>query len=131
LHHHPFTIPSRRLPHVWLNPAIPAARIGTIDLAGHGAFCLLTGVGGDTWETARRKLSKQYGIPINAYSISWRQDWEDVYGTWERVRGVEEDRGALARPDRFVYWRPMQPVGGGIEAAKQLERVVKSILSLS
>ena len=35
-YYHPTTKPGARLPHVWLNTAIPSKRISTIDLAGKG-----------------------------------------------------------------------------------------------
>jgi hypothetical protein len=43
------TFPGRRLPHAWLNTRQVGKPISTIDLAGHGRFCLLTEPGGDNW----------------------------------------------------------------------------------
>ncbi|KAI7023114.1 Aldolase [Hortaea werneckii] len=86
------TYPGSRLPHAWLNKRSPAkAPISTIDLAGHGAFCLLTGIGGDAWKQAAEKSRLKLSVPINAYSVGWKQDWEDVYGDWARRREIEED----------------------------------------
>ncbi|KAI7281518.1 Aldolase [Hortaea werneckii] len=98
------TYPGSRLPHAWLNKRSPAkAPISTIDLAGHGAFCLLTGIGGDAWKQAVDEARSKLSVPINAYSIGWKQDWEDVYGDWARRREIEEDGCVLLRPDRTVY----------------------------
>jgi len=102
------TYPGSRLPHAWLNKRIPVhAPISTIDLAGHGGFCLLTGNGGDAWKTAANEVSRDYGVEINAYSIGWTQDWEDVYGDWARRREIEEGGCVLMRPDRTICWRSM------------------------
>jgi len=46
------TYPGSRLPHAWLNKAIPRKPISTIDLAGHGHFTLFTGAGGGAWKHA-------------------------------------------------------------------------------
>lgn len=105
LYYVPSTHPGCRLPHVWLNKAVPTEPMSTIDLAGHGGFTLLTGIGGDAWKIAADVVSKELGVPINVHSIGFRQDWEDVYFDWERVRGVSEDGAVLVRPDRVVCWR--------------------------
>lgn len=102
------TYPGSRLPHAWLNKRIPAqAPISTIDLAGCGAFCLITGIGGEQWKQAAGEASKALGVDVNAHSIGWRQDWEDVYGDWSRRREIEEDGCVLMRPDRTICWRSM------------------------
>lgn len=102
------TYPGSRLPHVWINKRTPIkAPISTIDLAGHGAFCLLTGNGGEKWKQAAAEASKSLGIKINAYSIGWLEDWEDVYGDWTRRRETEEDGCVVMRPDRTICWRSM------------------------
>ncbi|KAI7198280.1 hypothetical protein D0864_06438 [Hortaea werneckii] len=120
------TYPGSRLPHAWLNKRSPAkAPISTIDLAGHGAFCLLTGIGGDAWKQAVKEASSKLSVPINAYSIGWKQDWEDVYGDWARRREIEEDGCVLLRPDRTVCWRSM---GMRSDCKEALLRVLNSVL---
>ncbi|KAK3053431.1 hypothetical protein LTR09_005600 [Extremus antarcticus] len=99
------THPGARCPHTWLNKRIPVEKISTIDLAGHKAFCLLTGPGGEKWKKAAYEACRYLGVEINAYSIGWNQDWEDVYGDWARRREIEEDGCVLLRPDRVVCWR--------------------------
>jgi hypothetical protein len=102
------TYPGSRLPHAWLNKRIPEeAPISTIDLAGHGAFCLLTGIGGEGWKAAAHEVERELGVKVNVYSIGWMQDYEDVYGDWSRRREVAEDGCVLARPDRTIAWRSM------------------------
>ncbi|KUI53234.1 2,4-dichlorophenol 6-monooxygenase [Cytospora mali] len=121
------TYPGRRLPHAWLNKRIPEKKISTIDLAGHGRFCLLTGPGGQDWKIAAEKVSKSLGIEIKTYSIGWKQDYEDVYFDWAKRREVEEDGCVLVRPDRFVAWRSTQLIG---DADAKLEKVIRKVLSL-
>ncbi|SMR44865.1 unnamed protein product [Zymoseptoria tritici ST99CH_3D1] len=94
------TYPGARLPHAWLNKREPEDPISTIDLAGRGAFCLLTGAGGKAWKEAAVKAGKELSVPLTAYSIGWAQDWEDVYGDWDRRREVEDDGCVLRLKER-------------------------------
>nr|POF12804.1 2,4-dichlorophenol 6-monooxygenase [Quercus suber] len=120
------TFPGSRLPHAWINTRKPAGMpVSTIDLAGHGAFCLITGVGGEHWSIASKAVAQDLGVTINVASIGWGQDWEDVYGDWAKRREVEEDGCVLARPDRTVCWRSMEMRD---DAAVALLKVLKSVL---
>ncbi|KAK0704653.1 FAD binding domain-containing protein [Lasiosphaeris hirsuta] len=132
LHHQPSTYPGRRVPHVWLNKALPEKRISTIDLTGHGAFTLLTGHGGAPWKEAAQTVSDMLGVTIKAYSIGFRQDWEDVYLQWGDLRSVEESGAVLVRPDRVVAWRAqdLSPDGSTADCEERLAKVMKSILGL-
>ncbi|KAI9714324.1 MAG: hypothetical protein M1820_000285 [Bogoriella megaspora] len=124
LHYQISTYPGARLPHAWLNTRSPGKQFSTIDLAGHGAFCLLTGVGGQGWKEAARVVGERIGVGIRAYAIGWCQDFEDVYFDWERRREVGEDGCVLVRPDRFVAWRAAGMVG---DCVGKLERVMENI----
>ncbi|KAF2233983.1 hypothetical protein EV356DRAFT_447524 [Viridothelium virens] len=125
LQHQISTYPGSRLPHAWLNSKEPGLKqISTIDLAGHGAFCLLTGIGGEAWKEAAGTVGAELGVEIRAYTIGWGQDWEDVYFDWERRREIEEEGCVLARPDRFVAWRSMGMVG---DCVGKLREVMESI----
>ncbi|KAL1980673.1 hypothetical protein VTN96DRAFT_3653 [Rasamsonia emersonii] len=128
LYYEPSTYPGCRLPHVWLNKAIPTEPVSTIDLAGHGAFTLFTGIGGEHWKRAAERVSAQLGVPVNVHSIGFRQDWEDVYFDWERLRGVEESGAVLVRPDRFVAWRAQKTLGNEEECQAKLSQVMQAIL---
>lgn len=121
------TYPGRRMPHAWLNKRVPENKTSTIDLAGHGRFCLLTGPGGQVWKDAAEKVGKALGVEIKTYSIGWRQDWEDVYFDWAKRREVEEDGCVLVRPDRFVAWRSKETIP---DADAKLEKVMRRVLSL-
>lgn len=126
----PSTRPGRRLPHVWLNKAVPEKLVSTQDLAGKGAFCLFIGTMGRDWRIAAASASVSLKIPINVYSVGYRQDWEDVYMEWGRVRGVDDSGCVLVRPDRFVAWRSRH-ILESIEAnAQKLSVVLKAILGM-
>ncbi|KAF2858607.1 hypothetical protein K470DRAFT_296256 [Piedraia hortae CBS 480.64] len=123
------TYPGHRLPHAELFHRISnKAQISTIDLAGHGAFCIITGIGGDSWKVAAKVISARLGIPVNAYSIGWKQDWEDLTGDWSRLREIEEDGCLLCRPDRTIAWRSMEMRD---DATECLLDVVKTILGIN
>ena len=105
LDHTRSTYPGSRLPHAWLDESVPGRPISTIDLAGKGGFTVLTGIGGELWKEAANQASEALSVPVVAYSIGFRQDWEDMYFDWENVREIEEDGCILVRPDRFIAWR--------------------------
>lgn len=99
------TYPGSRLPHAWLDVANREKEISTHDLAGHGAFCLFYGHGGEEWTVAAASISKRTGIPIKVYGIGFGLDYHDIYRDWNAASGVEEGGCVLVRPDRFVAWR--------------------------
>ncbi|KAK4165565.1 phenol 2-monooxygenase [Cladorrhinum sp. PSN259] len=122
------TYPGRRIPHAWLNSRVPGKQLSTIDLAGHGSFCLLVGPGGaSVWKQAAKAVGERLGVNINSYSIGWKQDYEDVYFDWAKKSEVSEDGCVLVRPDRFVAWRSKGMVN---DAAERLEKVLSKVLSI-
>ena len=128
LYYEPSTYPGCRLPHVWLNKAVPIGPISTIDLAGHGSYTLFTGIGGDHWKRAAERVSLEMGVPVNVHSIGFRQELEDVYFDWERLRGVEESGAVLVRPDRFVAWRATSVLNSEDACRSKLSLVMQRIL---
>ena len=110
LFHEITTYPGSRLPHAWLNTRVPGKHFSTIDVAGHGVFCLLTGIGGKIWKKAAAGVMEKLGVEVRCCSIGWQQDFEDPYFDWARRREVEEDGCVLVRPDRFVAWRSKRMV---------------------
>lgn len=120
------TYPGKRLPHAWLNRRQVVTQVSIIDL-GRGGFSLLTGPGGEQWKKAAAEISKKLGVQINAYSIGWNQDFEDVYFDWARLRETDEDGCVLVRPDRFVAWRSVSIIA---DCATKVEHVMRSILSI-
>lgn len=124
----PDTYPGRRLPHVWLNRAVPKEPVSTIDLAGKGSFTMFTGPGGSLWREAAAAVSSELGCEIRVYSIGFRQDWEDVYYEWERLRKVGESGVVLVRPDRFVAWRQNEVSADSDTCVQKLLLVMKTVL---
>ncbi|CAK7222028.1 hypothetical protein SBRCBS47491_004728 [Sporothrix bragantina] len=129
LYHRSSTFPGSRLPHAWLIHRLPRPQhTSTLDLAGHGVFTLLTGIGGDRWKAAASAVGTQLGITIVAYSIGWGQDYEDVYRDWNRKREVAEPGCVLVRPDRYICWRSMDLVD---DCEARLRKVLEQVLSRS
>jgi hypothetical protein len=126
-HYHASTYPGCRLPHVWLSKSVPSKAISTIDLAGKCRFALFTGIGGNGWKSAVERVQKQLGVPIVAHQIGYRQEWEDRYTDWAKIRGVEESGCVLVRPDYFVAWRSPRWTH---DSEQELLTVMKKILSL-
>jgi hypothetical protein len=99
------TYPGYHLPHLWLAADGQSRKRSILDLAGHGRFCLFTGIGGPPWLQAAQNITSKGGIQINGYSIGYGCDYMDAYRDWVKVRGVDEDGDVLVRPDHFVAWR--------------------------
>jgi len=129
LHYQLATYPGRRLPHAWLDTASPKGPISTIDLAGHGAFALLTGHGGGAWAEAAEKVGAALGVSIKASTIGFGLEWKDLYDTWAELRGVEESGAVLVRPDRVVAWRATQ-VLPEVQCVTKLRQVMESVLGI-
>lgn len=119
------TYPGYHLPHVWLARDGQSPRMSALDLAGHGRFTLLTGIGGDSWLLAAKMISLTMGLRIAAYRIGFAGDYMDCYREWEQVRGVDEDGVVLVRPDHFVAWRCASRVD---DAEGKLQGVMSRIL---
>src|SRR5258705_13175697 len=86
-----------RLPHVWLFDG-HGGKVSTLDLAGHGRFALLTGIGGQGWVEAPKTIGGEFGIDIAAYSIGPRQHLQDFTRDWGRAREVRDSGLVLVRP---------------------------------
>lgn len=96
------TFPGYHLPHIWLCEPGKKERLSTLDLAGHGVFTLLTGIGGDKWKVTAAELTHRSKLILNAFSIGYRQDYADMYRDWPKIREVDEDGAILVRPDHFI-----------------------------
>jgi 2,4-dichlorophenol 6-monooxygenase len=111
LYYQPTTHPGGYLPHAWVEH--DGRKVSTLDLAGHGRFCLIVGIGGEPWAQAAAKVSAELGIELPVYAVGYRCEYDDVLGDWAALREID-DRGALlVRPDRHIAWRsttrPNQP----------------------
>jgi hypothetical protein len=131
LHYTKGTIPGMRLPHAWLVERMTGDLVSTQDLAGKGRFTLFTGIGGaETWSRAAAAAQQDiHGLTITVFTIGWNQQYLDTEGTWNQVKGVEEDGVVLVRPDRFVGWRSQRRLDPDA-ALDRLCRALKKILAL-
>ena len=134
LHHIESTYPGFRVPHAWLG--VPVKRVGprapmvsTRDLAGHGKFTVLTGIGGKSmWASAADRASEEMDVAVKVYSIGWGQDYEDTFFSWFDKREVEEKGAVFVRPDRTVVWRCKAPPGDEGVCGEKLTAVLKRVL---
>jgi 2,4-dichlorophenol 6-monooxygenase len=98
-------MPGVRLPHVWLVKR--RQNYSSLDLVGQGRFTLLTGIGGEGWRKAADAATAALGVPVTVLTVGPDCNYEDPFGDWARIRGVEDDGAVLVRPDQFVAWRSM------------------------
>ena len=103
LYHQATTHPGAHLPHVWLER--DATAVSTLDLSAYDRFTLLTGIGGEAWGEAARRVSRATGVAINPVVVGLGQTTNDVRGEWTRRREVGDRGCLLVRPDRVVAWR--------------------------
>ncbi len=103
LYYHPTTWPGARLPHCWVEHC--GRKVSTIDLAGHGRFTLLTGIGGEGWAQAAATVSGRTGVSIAAFVVGPGRDVLDLYDDWASLSEVSERGCVLVRPDLHVAWR--------------------------
>ena len=109
----------------WVNGTV--ARISTHDLAGHGRFCLLTGISGTAWADAAAAVADKLGIDVAAHVIGPGREYQDLYDDWARAREVGEDGCVLVRPDMHVAWRAN---GMADDPAAELLDVLSRVLAL-
>ena len=128
LYYQPSGRPGAPLPHVWLGHRMPSSRVSTLDVAGKGQFTLFTGPQGQAWRDAVKTVSERIGVAIKSASIGPFMDYEDFYGRWEQVAGLEEDGCVLVRPDLYIAWRSKSGVD---DPAAALEAAMTQVLSLN
>ena len=124
LHYAPTTWPGARLPHAWVFDRHGAAH-STLDLVGHGKFAVLTGIGGEAWVEAAKRLAAELGLQIVATVIGPRRDYEDHGGDWARAREIGDAGCLLVRPDHHVGWRAQN---ASADAYADLSRALSAIL---
>lgn len=95
--------PGARLPHAWLDRH--GAQVSTLDVVGKGRFSLLTGLNGQIWFDAAKRVAEELDIEVDAHVIGPGHDLQDLYGDWTQAAEVPEDGCLLVRPDAFVAWR--------------------------
>lgn len=122
---HPTTVPGSTIPHAWVQRGDD--NISTLDLVGHGAFTLVTGLGGEPWLACAAEIGNSLGIEINTVRITMDGDIRDLYCAWANLNEMEDDGCLIVRPDRFVAYRARTLVAAPLEA---LRGAFKQILAL-
>ena len=103
LYYEPSTAPGNRLPHAWLQ--MDDRRVSTLDVCDQLGLTLIVSSVGSMWRQAADKVADELRVSLTVATIGYRCPYDDVYGDWERVRGVSEAGCLLVRPDRHVAWR--------------------------
>lgn len=126
LYYHATTHPGAYLPHAWIQHG--TNQVSTLDLAGHGRFTLITGIGGEPWIEAASKIAVELSTEVSAYAIGYRCDYDDVLGDWAKIREIADNGALLVRPDRHIAWRahtlaanPAEALRDALVAALQID----------
>ncbi len=123
---HPTTWPGAKLPHTWVTSR--GLRVSTLDLVGHAAFSVVTGIGGADWLEAAAQLAEKLGVEITPVSIGPGQPYEDPYGTWVELREIADGGALLVRPDLHVAARHIAAPASAQEAHEWLARALSAVL---
>jgi 2,4-dichlorophenol 6-monooxygenase len=126
LHYVPTTTPGARIPHAWVFGK-HGEQHSTLDITGHGAFTLITGIGGESWVEAARAEAEKRGIKIVTRVIGPRRDFEDHTGDWARASEIEDSGCILVRPDHHVAFRAPK---SSSTASQDLGRAFNAILGM-
>ncbi|MGW6425064.1 FAD-dependent monooxygenase [Nocardia sp. NPDC055053] len=121
LFYQPTTHPGAYLPHAWLER--DRERMSTLDLAGHGRFSLIIGIGGEQWVQAAHSVEEELGIELPVFAVGYHCEYDDVLGDWAKVREIDDHGALLIRPDRHIAWRsatcPEAPIDSLLDAVRQ------------
>jgi 2,4-dichlorophenol 6-monooxygenase len=120
------TWPGAKLPHAWLVGS-DGRRVSTLDLVGHGAFTLVTGLAGQAWAKAVDALA----LPFLRTLVIGQEGARDLYCHWQALREVEEGGAILVRPDAVVAWRSHDAPANADTAAASLREALRQILDLA
>jgi 2,4-dichlorophenol 6-monooxygenase len=127
LYAQPTTWPGAKLPHTWVTRG--GRRVSTLDLAGHGRFTLVTGIGGQPWLDAAAELGADLGLAITPVLIGPGQPYEDPYGTWAALREIDDGGVLLVRPDLYVAARHRAAPASPEQARDWLAVTLSAILA--
>jgi 2,4-dichlorophenol 6-monooxygenase len=127
LYAHPTTWPGAKLPHTWVT--CDGVKVSTLDLGGHGAFTLYTGIGGDAWAAAAGVVGERLGVDVRVVSIGHGQRYEDPFGAWAELRGVGDSGAVLSRPDNYVAFRAQSAPASEAGAIDSLQAALSAILA--
>ena len=126
LYSHASSRPGAKLPHAWLTTG-HRRQVSTLDLGGHGRFTVFTGIGGDSWVRAATVVGGRLGIDITPVVVGAGREYDDLYGEWARVRGIDDGGALLARPDNYVAFRQVGAATDS-EAESALESALRTVL---
>jgi 2,4-dichlorophenol 6-monooxygenase len=104
LYYQASTRPGAHLPHVWVYDR-NHREISTLDLVGKGQFSVLTGIGGESWVEAARRIGAETGLDIRTCVIGPGRDYADFAGDWARASEIDDAGCLLVRPDQYVAFR--------------------------
>ena len=127
LYAQPSTWPGAKLPHTWVTRG--GRRVSTLDLAGHGRFTLVTGIGGQPWLDAAAELGADLGLAITPVLIGPGQSYEDPYGTWAALREIDDGGVLLVRPDLYAAARHLAAPASPEQARDWLAATLSAILA--
>ena len=117
------TRPGAKIPHVWLVDR-NGYRVSTLDAVGKGKFSVVTGLSGQAWIEAAKKLNLPYLRTVMIGSV----DFQDVWCDWQNIREIDEAGALLVRPDGYIAWRYSSPQDNVDEAALALSAALHKIL---
>ena len=126
LYAQPTTRPGAKLPHTWVTRQ--GRRVSTLDLAGHGRFAVVTGIGGQPWLDAAAGLAAALETTITPILIGPGQPVEDPYGTWAGLRETDDGGVLLVRPDLYIAARHQAAPGSAAAAREWLAGALSAVL---
>jgi 2,4-dichlorophenol 6-monooxygenase len=126
LYYQPSTRAGAHLPHVWLQKQ--GRNVSTLDLAGHGKFLVLTGIGGEAWIEAAKRIAGEIGLGLATAIIGPDRDVEDLHGEWANIREIDEAGCLLVRPDMQIAFRAKHVAASAQDAEAQLGAAFNRIL---
>jgi 2,4-dichlorophenol 6-monooxygenase len=126
LYSHVSSRPGAKLPHAWLTTD-HRRQLSTLDLGGRGRFTVFTGISGDSWVRAAQVVGERLGMDVATVVIGPGREYDDLYGEWGRVRGIDDGGVLLARPDNYVAFRQVGAASDA-EAEGALESALRTVL---
>jgi 2,4-dichlorophenol 6-monooxygenase len=67
------------------------------------------------------------GIDVATVGVGPGQEYDDLYGDWARVRGIDDGGALLVRPDNYVAFR-RAGAASEAEAEAVLEGALRTVL---
>jgi 2,4-dichlorophenol 6-monooxygenase len=75
-------------------------------------------------------VGERLGIDVAGVVIGPGREYDDLYGDWARVRGIDDGGVLLARPDNYVAFR-QAGAASDAEAEATLESALRTVLDRS